>query len=723
MVNELTEERAVAACRQLQSTAWLAGARFLPGASTVECAWSYKNIDANASSSLTTFHSVEGDTLKPSGIPPVPSAGGVLSVLSADGLSRAIIKKTTPEKGEAATEYIEILRVGSPAVLISLADVCGDAVKGGSLLSSAAFNSDGSLFAFAAKAKKPKSTPFFNKAPATSGSQGEDAAQKPAPRGEEYDHEPDWGEGLLVVRSVMVLVDIANGTASELSGLDASYTWAQIEWHPKNPKWFLAVGFPNEDQRQGLLHFNTRRSHLFQGELGSDLTVNAKQAKLDFNCHNVLWPRFSPDGSHFVFLTTDNVLYHVSCSKLVLANVDNESFTVSSSSVIVDVVQSPETLDGFYGLWPRAIVQPRRIWLDNSHVCFASQERARFILLIVSISGKVQRFYCPELPGFEGGSLDLLDVTDGSILVRIESPLSPPCVMLAKIVTVNGAASVVWPTIPTLVSSPSPLPKENLTLLASATAKILTVNKEVDVIVLLPPEVNSSTRLVLYPHGGPHGAFTTFFSSMNSYFLSLGYALAMVNFRGSCGYGQHCIEALPGYCGEYDVEDCILASKATFAAFPTLNPDKQVVMGGSHGGFLCLWLIAKYPDMFKSAVARNPVANIAHMMSITDIPDWCAVECGVRWDIKGVPTAEDYHKMYLMSPISQIEKVKTPLMLCLGDADKRVPMSQSLDYYRVLKSRGVKSRCVVYPGSTHSLTDRVDSESNNWVSIALWLSQ
>ncbi|KAI8854846.1 Alpha/Beta hydrolase protein [Chytridium lagenaria] len=697
----ITENDAIAACKTLQSAASLSTARFL-GPSSVD----------------------------PPPSLPFPVLTAVLNVSSADGRFRAIIKKSNPEKpGDAATEHLEIIRPdGLPALLIPIADVAGDAVKSGSLLSGAAFNSDGTYFAFAANRKKPKSLAFTKK-PSTSS--GPNATERP--RGEEYDHETQWGEGLAVVQSIIVLVDLVKGTASEVSALGDSHTWAQVEWHPTDPGLFLVVGYPNEDHRQGLLHFNTRRSHLYQVEVGTSaasegdkgvvVTSKAKPVNLDFEAHNVLWPRFSPDGSKLVFLTTDDVLFHVSCSKLALVKWNTAEKKAMSSSIIVDKVVSPDGLDAFTGLWPRAIVQPRSIWIGNDHVIFASQERAKYVLLVISISGKVHRFKGPELAGFEGGSLDLLDLQDGRLLVRLESPLSPPTVILSKVVVTGEAVAIKWPSSPTLVVSPAPIPQETLKFLSSSTACVITVNQEVDVIVLLPPKVTSSTRLILQPHGGPHGAFATTFSPLNNYFLSLGFALALVNFRGSSGYGQHCIEVLPGHCGEYDVEDCMLASKATYAAFPTLEPSQQVVMGGSHGGFLTLWLIAKFPDAFRSAVSRNPVANIAHMMSITDIPDWCAVECGISWDITGVPSAEDYKTMYAMSPISQIHKVKTPLMLCLGDADKRVPMSQSLDYFRVLKRRGVKSRCLVFPGNSHSLNDRVDTELNHWVNMALWLAE
>lgn len=43
---------------------------------------------------------------------------------------------------------------------------------------------------------------------------------------------------------------------------------------------------------------------------------------------------------------------------------------------------------------------------------------------------------------------------------------------------------------------------------------------------------------------------------LNRAFLALsGFALAMVNFRGSAGFGNAFLQALPGHCGDYDIVD------------------------------------------------------------------------------------------------------------------------------------------------------------------------
>lgn len=49
-------------------------------------------------------------------------------------------------------------------------------------------------------------------------------------------------------------------------------------------------------------------------------------------------------------------------------------------------------------------------------------------------------------------------------------------------------------------------------------------------------------------------------------------------------------------------------------------------MGGSYGGYMSGIMASRYPEYFKCAVLLNAVVNIAFMVNITDIPEWCTAE-------------------------------------------------------------------------------------------------
>jgi acylaminoacyl-peptidase len=129
--------------------------------------------------------------------------------------------------------------------------------------------------------------------------------------------------------------------------------------------------------------------------------------------------------------------------------------------------------------------------------------------------------------------------------------------------------------------------------------------------------------LVLFPHGGPHSAFAGDYQISSAFLVSLGYAVLMVNYRGSTGFGADFLNALPGRCGELDINDCVDSILHVFDEGKA-DPNRLAVIGGSHGGFIAGHLIGKdHPRLrFKACVMRNPVTDIAGMLVATDIPDW-----------------------------------------------------------------------------------------------------
>lgn len=76
--------------------------------------------------------------------------------------------------------------------------------------------------------------------------------------------------------------------------------------------------------------------------------------------------------------------------------------------------------------------------------------------------------------------------------------------------------------------------------------------------------------------------------------------------------------------------------------------------------------------------------------------------------------------MYDRSPIKHLDAVQTPSLLLLGAKDRRVPMCQGLEYYHALRSKGVPTKCLVFPEDTHAL-DNPATDLEHWNAIAEWL--
>jgi acylaminoacyl-peptidase len=239
---------------------------------------------------------------------------------------------------------------------------------------------------------------------------------------------------------------------------------------------------------------------------------------------------------------------------------------------------------------------------------------------------------------------------------------------------------------------------------------------------VLPP-------MIVIPHGGPHSAAVTKFVASYSFLCGYGgYAVLLVNYRGSTGFGQASIQSLPTKIGTLDVQDVITATN-NICSSGLVDSNRIGICGGSHGGFLTAHLTGKYPTMFRAAVMRNPVVNLPAMVTSTDIPDWCHVEaCGTyNFDTYKPATLNEIQAFYEVSPIQYAQNVQTPTLIALGLKDLRVPPSQGLEWYHALRSCTLTSprpptKLLLYENDDHAI-DGVASEADHWVHIKQWFDQ
>ncbi|KAL7543890.1 hypothetical protein ACHAXR_013330 [Thalassiosira sp. AJA248-18] len=246
--------------------------------------------------------------------------------------------------------------------------------------------------------------------------------------------------------------------------------------------------------------------------------------------------------------------------------------------------------------------------------------------------------------------------------------------------------------------------------------------------VLLLPENPGQEKLplIVCPHGGPHSCMSTMYIPSYSFLCKHGrYAILLVNYRGSSGFGQAALESLAGNVGSLDVLDVVAATRAVIDA-GIADPDRVGICGGSHGGFLAGHCIGQHPDLFKVAATRNPVMNIASMVTATDIPDWCYVEAlGVghyNFSNFSAPSKEELGVMWDKSPIAHIENATAPTLIGLGMKDRRVPPSQGIEFYHALRAMGVPNKLLVYDECDHAI-DGVGSEADFWINTKQWFDQ
>jgi len=218
---------------------------------------------------------------------------------------------------------------------------------------------------------------------------------------------------------------------------------------------------------------------------------------------------------------------------------------------------------------------------------------------------------------------------------------------------------------------------------------------------LLLPRGEAPARgwpLVVAVHGGPASAVLPGWPSAWTAALTAGgFAVFLPNFRGSYGQGEDFTRANVKDLGHGDLRD-ILAGLDTVLAHNPIDRARVGIWGWSYGGYMTMWTVTQ-TQRFRAAVAGAGIVDWQSYAGQNDIDEWLIPYFG-----KSV--YEDPEVYARSSPITFIRKVKTPTLVLVGERDGECPAPQSFEFWHALKSLGVATRLVVYPGEGHSIASK-----------------
>lgn len=206
----------------------------------------------------------------------------------------------------------------------------------------------------------------------------------------------------------------------------------------------------------------------------------------------------------------------------------------------------------------------------------------------------------------------------------------------------------------------------------------------------------SPVPMILFIHGGPNGQDGHGFDFLRQWVATKGYAELNVNYRGSSGRGKDYSKAIAMDWGDKEVLD-LKAGVDKAIAMGVADPNRMCVTGWSYGGILTDYMIAS-DTRFKCAISGAGVANPIAFYGVDQYILQYDNELGKPWQ-----NAQLYSK--LAYPFLEADKrIHTPTMFMGGTADFNVPLIGGEQMYEALKSLGVPTELVVYPGQFHGFT-------------------
>ena len=206
--------------------------------------------------------------------------------------------------------------------------------------------------------------------------------------------------------------------------------------------------------------------------------------------------------------------------------------------------------------------------------------------------------------------------------------------------------------------------------------------------------------MIVYVYGGPHSQMVkdTYLAELRRLemnFAQKGYLVYVQDNRGTQNRGLEFEQAIHGQCGQAEMADQ-MAGVRMMMELPFVDKDRIGVHGWSYGGFMTMYLITNYPDVFKVGVAGGPVIDWK----------WYEVMYGERYMDHPDKNPEGYAKTSL---INKAKDLKGKLLICQGAIDPVVVWEHSLSFVRECVKNNVQVDYFPYPCHEHNVSgkDRV----------------
>ena len=197
-------------------------------------------------------------------------------------------------------------------------------------------------------------------------------------------------------------------------------------------------------------------------------------------------------------------------------------------------------------------------------------------------------------------------------------------------------------------------------------------------------------------HGGPQVSLQNLWTwRWNAQaFAGGGYAVVMIDFHGTAGYGQAFTDSISGDWGGKPLVDLQKGLAAALERYPWLDGEHACALGASYGGFMMNWIEGNWPDRFRCIVNHDGVFD-QRMMYYSTEELWFS-----EWEFGG-PYHQNPQGYERFNPADFVSKWHTPMLVIHGELDFRIPYTQGLGAFTALQRQGIESQLLVFPDENH----------------------
>ena len=223
----------------------------------------------------------------------------------------------------------------------------------------------------------------------------------------------------------------------------------------------------------------------------------------------------------------------------------------------------------------------------------------------------------------------------------------------------------------------------------------------------MPKSIDRSRRhpLIVLPHGGVHGDFTTYHVHIVREMMARGWVVVAPEYRGSTGYGRGFYEAID--YGGLEVEDVVAGRDWAVEMLPFVDPQRVAIVGWSHGGMIALLAACNHAGKFQAAYAGVPVSDLVQRLGYLEDGYRDLFSAGYHIGKTPNQAVDEYRRR---SPVWHVEKLAIPLLVHSTTNDRDVNVVEVESLINALKAAGKKFESKIYvdaPGG-HSF-NRIDT--------------